>query len=129
MSRCRRISENAFGILAKRWGVFQKPIPLDPYKTAKIVFAATSLHNWLRSETVSCHVYSPPGILDADDTANGTITPGSWRQDQPTNTWFPYIAEGSNNHSPRAKLIREEFKEYFNNEGVVSWQWRMCGLH
>jgi len=35
----------------------------------------------------------------------------------------------NNNHSLRAKLSREEFKEYFNNEGVVSWQWRMCGLH
>ena len=34
----------------------------------------------------------------------------------------------SNNHSSEAKLIRDEFKEYFNNDGAVTWQWHACGI-
>lgn len=129
LSRCRRISENAFGILAKRWRIFQSPIQLNPHKTTKIVLAAASLHNWLRSESASRDMYIPPGLTDEDDTTNGTVIPGSWREDQPAaNTWLPFHPEGSNNHSLRAKAIREEFKQYFLNEGVVNWQWKMCNL-
>ena len=30
---------------------------------------------------------------------------------------------GSNNYSLCAGLVREQYKEYFNNEGAVDWQW------
>lgn len=41
LSRARRIVENAFGILANRFGVFKKTIALSPEKTTNIVLAAS----------------------------------------------------------------------------------------
>ena len=38
LSRARRISENAFGILAKRWRVFRKPFLLKPEKVKLITY-------------------------------------------------------------------------------------------
>ena len=29
----------------------------------------------------------------------------------------------SNNYGENAKLVRDGFKDYFNREGFVSWQW------
>ena len=124
---CRRISENAFGILAKRWRIFHSPLMLNPHKTTKVVLATTSLHNWLRSEAFSRDIYSPPGLVDEESTT-GTVVPGSLRPDQPAATWLPFHAEGSNDHRLRAKSIREEFKQYFVNEGAVRWQRRMRNL-
>lgn len=48
LSRARRVVENAFGILASRFRIFQKPICTKLDTTDKIVIAACSLHNWLR---------------------------------------------------------------------------------
>ena len=48
LPRARRISQNAFGILANRWRVLHKPFSLQPQKV-KITFAILILHNWLRS--------------------------------------------------------------------------------
>lgn len=38
LSRVRRIVENVFGILSSRFGVFQKPIPLEPEKVEKLLW-------------------------------------------------------------------------------------------
>lgn len=53
LSRTRRISENAFGILANRWRVFRNPFLLSPEKVKMITYAALTLHNFLRSESSS----------------------------------------------------------------------------
>lgn len=45
LSRARRISENAFGILVAKFRIFEKPIPLSPEKIVKIVLACCALHN------------------------------------------------------------------------------------
>nr|CAH7740927.1 unnamed protein product [Callosobruchus chinensis] len=47
LSRARRVSENAFGILAWRFRVFSRPIELKPDTIDRVVWAACSLHNWL----------------------------------------------------------------------------------
>ena len=31
----------------------------------------------------------------------------------------------SNNYGEDTSLVHEEFKNYFNNEGAVSWQWAL----
>nr|CAI5858223.1 unnamed protein product [Callosobruchus analis] len=48
LSPARRIVENAFGILAAKCKVFEKPMPYSPEKIAKIVKACCALHNWFR---------------------------------------------------------------------------------
>ena len=59
LSRARRISENAFGILANRWRVFCKPFLLKPEKVKLITYSCLILHNFLRSESTSGKIYIP----------------------------------------------------------------------
>ena len=48
LSRARRTSENAFGILAARFQVFRQPIKTTPKHATDITLAAVALHNLLR---------------------------------------------------------------------------------
>ena len=74
LSRMRRISENAFGILANRWRVFRKPFFLEPEITQVITHAVLILHNWLRKESAICKVYFSPTLVDREDPETGEIT-------------------------------------------------------
>ena len=60
LSRARRTVENAFGILANRFRVFMTPIALSPEKVETITLASCVLHNYLRTQYTSRHVYTPP---------------------------------------------------------------------
>lgn len=51
LSRTRSVVENAFGILSSRFGVFQKPMALQPEKAARVTIACCYLHNFLLRET------------------------------------------------------------------------------
>ena len=59
LSRARRIVENVFGILTHRFGIFQKPIPLEPNKVVTIVLAACALHNFLGMHIPQPEVWTP----------------------------------------------------------------------
>ena len=48
LSRARRVIENTFGILATKFGVFQRPFVAKPDKVTKITQAACALHNYLK---------------------------------------------------------------------------------
>lgn len=45
----RKIIENTFGILVRRWQVFNGPIEMHPTVVDKVVKAATVLHNYIKS--------------------------------------------------------------------------------
>ena len=45
LSRMKRISENAFGILANHWRVFRNPFLLEPEKVKATTLAVLTLHN------------------------------------------------------------------------------------
>ena len=69
------------------------------------------------------------GITDHDEEdEDGNITPAPWRSDVEMPCWEDFKPSGSNNYSDQARVIREEYMQYFNLEGAVSWQWRQCGL-
>ena len=123
LSRARRISENAFGILANRWRVFRKPFLLKPKKVKSITYACLILHNFLRSESTSGKVYIPPNLIDFED-ANGNIIYGAWRNEIPKDSWLDLEPSINRNPTRQAKDIRDEFKRFFVNEGTVPWQWR-----
>lgn len=120
LSRARRIVENVFGIMSARFRVLRQPSNLDEDKTRKVALAISALHNFLM--TRSPRVYAPPGSFDRFDT-NGSIIPGEWRENvtdtsmYPLESDTPYIADD-------AKKIRDEFAQYFVNEGEVSWQYQ-----
>lgn len=120
LSRARRISENAFGILSNRFRVFQTPMQLSVDNTEKVVLASCALHNFLRENSPS--KYTPPGSFDYEDLETGLTQDGSWRSE--TQTLLPQIRLGGvNTYTFDAKEVREEFCSYFNSvEGSVPWQ-------
>lgn len=128
LSRMRRISENGFGILANRWRVFRRPFSLEPEKVRAITVATITLHNWLRKDSIYGKVYVSRDLVDKEDVDTGTIINGSWRDDPPTESWHSLTPNKISNPSNNAKAIREEFKEYFYNEGCVTWQWRCARI-
>lgn len=117
LSRCRRISENGFGILASRWRVFRKPLLLQPRSATCVTLAALTLHNWLRTETEAGHIHLPLGPQEDSAPSSGD-----------TNAWLDLEDFGHHNATQEAKNIRKEYTEYVMNEGVVPWQWRSAHL-
>ncbi|KAK4325877.1 hypothetical protein Pmani_003581 [Petrolisthes manimaculis] len=125
LSRARRTSENAFGILAARFQVFKNPIRTSPTNVKDISFAAVALHNFLREH--SKDTYSPPELIDREDEANGRMHQGQWHQHQ--HHAFEGLHAMGRGHSNDAKNIRASLCDYFNNEGRVAWQDQMALLH
>ena len=124
-SRARRISENLFGIIANRWRVFRKVILLPPATIQILAMATLALHNFLR-QSLSKNIYCPPGLTDTVDV-NGDVIPGLWRNSPPTESFLQLQTSSSGHNSTnRAKYVRELFKDYFCNEGALSWQWGQC---
>nr|XP_022911217.1 protein ANTAGONIST OF LIKE HETEROCHROMATIN PROTEIN 1-like isoform X2 [Onthophagus taurus] len=106
LSRARRVVENAFGILAARWRVFQKPLEVQPTMVDKIVLASCSLHNMLCS--------------DAKCDPNNTLLES---QPEPHLTALQNVDNLRRNCTQTAFQVRENFKEYFNSRtGSVPWQ-------
>ena len=52
------------------------------------------------------------------------MQPGEWRQDASHISGLASISNlgTSNNYSENAEWVRDEFKDYFNQEGEVDWQ-------
>ena len=128
ISRGRRISENILGILGNRWRCFRVPFLLAPFKVKGITLAALTLHNWLRADASSRNIYSPQTLIDREDPETSEVIPGSCREDIPTDSFLNLQPSTARNSSNEAKNMREEFTQWFNNEGDVSWQRHMCGL-
>lgn len=122
VSRARRIVENAFGILASRFRIFQKPVPTNDETTDKIIRASCALHNWLR--LTSPGHYFPRGCVDEEDIDSGSVSGGSWRQELIVT--LPTITDHSTNNAARtARELRDKYAEFFSGAGAVSWQNRM----
>ena len=124
LSRMRRISENAFGILVNRWRVFRKPFFLEPEKVKAITLVVLTLYNWLRKESDIGKVYFSPILVDHEDPETGEIIEGSWRKEILTESWKSSSNTRAHNPANEAKTIREEFTDYFTNEGCIPWQWK-----
>nr|CAI5865359.1 unnamed protein product [Callosobruchus analis] len=119
----RRIVENAFGLLSAVFRIFRKPIAVKPDTTEALVFTCIHLHNFLRRHAVSRKRYSPSGTFDIENVDTGEITPGSWRRDTAGDTGMISLKKVPRKAGNDAKLIREEFMNYFMSpEDSVSWQ-------
>ena len=112
LSRARRCSENAFGILAQHFHLFQRRLNLHPDTAQVVIQAACILHNFL---TVPKEYQQAPDgeipNLSLEDTE------GLWR-----------LAMMCGNHASReSKWVHEVFKDYFKGPGAVDWQ--MSSIH
>ena len=122
LSRARRVVENVFGLLATVFRVFRKPIQLEPAKVESIVLACVHLHNFLRRNTESRQLYTPPGTFDSENSNRGDIMPGSWREGT-EGTGFLNLQNIARRPPGGCKEIRNEFARYFiSPEGSVPWQ-------
>ena len=125
LSRARRVIENAFGIAAARFRILHRPIIAKVSTVKSVTKAITALHNFLIYKSqVSDHEnqYCPPNYVDTDRVDG--ILPGQWRVEENQIMGLRDINRlGSNNYSKNAKLVRDEFREYFIEEGAVDWQW------
>lgn len=110
--------ENAFGILASRFRVFQKPIAANVNNVDKVVLATCALHNWLRSENRNTYITSTD--IDREDIETGNTYSGSRRTE--SSGLQGLCHQGSNHSSVSAIQKRKTLKNYFNNEGAVPWQ-------
>lgn len=91
-----------------------------------LVPACVALHNFLRTEDLDGQTsikYCPTGYADVGDQLNG-----EWRTNGEINALQEINKLSSNMHSRAAAEMRDDFANYFMNEGSVIWQRRSVGL-
>lgn len=116
LSRARRIVENAFGILANRFGCLLNTMKLVPETATSVVLACCCLHNILRDA-------NPEYLsqVDREEEVNHDLILGEWRdggemEDGDT-------IGGNNTSSKKGKAVRDYLTQYYNSEvGSVPWQ-------
>lgn len=112
LSRARRTTENAFGILCNYFRVFFQPIATEPNTTKQLIVSACILYNILRQDKVLA-----PGQKHAED-----------QLPLPTKNMISLINDNARS-AQRYMQIRDTFKLYFNGPGAVVWQRRNANLH
>ena len=119
LSRARRISENVFGILTARFGVFRTAIHLSPDNAVIITKACLALHNFCQRQRDKHFV--PLSLVDQEDPVSHEMVPGEWRRNT-CNHLGNIIQQSGNRNAANARWVRDKVKEYVNGVGKVSWQ-------
>jgi hypothetical protein len=123
LSRAHHIVENAFGPLASVFRIFRKPLIVKPSTAEDITLACVYLQNFLRRDSATKQLRSPPGTFDFGNTDDGTVIEGEWRREIQNDSRMVKLAKTPRNHWNGAKKIRDTFMDYFmSNEGCVLWQ-------
>lgn len=100
LSRARRVTENAFGLLSQVFRVFYQPIHIEPSTCDDLIVEACCLHNMLR---------------DAFMEESGRVFQEYDSKETPVNNIFP-IARAGGYANSEGFMVRDKFKEVFNNE-------------
>jgi len=107
LSRARRVTENAFGLLSQVFRVFYQPINIEPSTCDDLIIVACCLHNLLRNAYLEEN-----GRAFQEYDSNEPI---------PTNNMIQ-IARGGGFTNAEGFAVRDSYKDFFNHEGAVSWQ-------
>ncbi|XP_022165416.1 uncharacterized protein LOC111030301, partial [Myzus persicae] len=107
LSRARRVTENAFGLLSQVFRIFYQPIHLKTSTCDDLIWVACCLHNMLRE-----------GYLEKNKNPYYEYEP---EQTPPTDNIISFSRSGGFSNA-EGFGVRETFKSFFNNEGAVSWQ-------
>lgn len=106
LSRARRVSENAFGLLVKKFRVYERRFSLLPKHVNVIILATCCLHNLLRNDI--CY-------WSEEEAQRNVVTEAI--------TDLPYIGGQA---ALDAMCVRDQFKRYFvSPTGTVEWQSRV----
>lgn len=102
LSRARRFVECTFGILSNKWRIFHRPLNVKRDFAMNIIKACCLLHNFVR-------VKDTRGFIVEDTLCVG---PG-----------LHTLSIGPMERGARSAVrYRNQFADYFVNEGAVSWQ-------
>ncbi|XP_046684544.1 uncharacterized protein LOC124370299 [Homalodisca vitripennis] len=104
LSRARQTVECAFGILASRFRVFQKPFEIKVSSVVSVVKAACLLHNYLRRNAAV--------NVDSEDVSTGQL---------PKEQLVP-VSRNRARSVQAAFAVRQKYTAYFNSVGSVEWQ-------
>ncbi|XP_049542544.1 uncharacterized protein LOC125955453 [Anopheles darlingi] len=109
LSRARRIVENAFGILSRKWRIFLRAIECNPQNVDIIVQAACCLHNFLLNKGNSeQHLYESSVEDETIPNAESALAP---------------MNATNQRSSIAAQEIRNLFSDYFSErDGQVPEQ-------
>ncbi|CAI6372415.1 unnamed protein product [Macrosiphum euphorbiae] len=107
LSRDRRVTENAFGLLSQIFRVFYQPMNINITTCDDLILVACCLHNMLRDAYMENNK-RPFYELDSEQT-------------EPTNNMLS-MTRGGGFYNIEGFEVRDRFKHFFNNEGSVSWQ-------
>lgn len=118
LSRARRIVENAFGILANRFGCLLTTLRVSPSTATDVVLACCILHNFLRDANAAV----PRGLVDEED-AGHNLVPGNFRANCDLTPGSS--SSGGNTSAKEAKVLRNYLKTYYSEVGAVDWQDRV----
>jgi len=99
LSRARRVSENAFGILVQKFRIFLRTIKSSPENVDYIISAACVLHNFIRQRN------------DKSENQTNTITDGPSGTAQVLNSLPLQGGRATDN----TFAVREVFKDYFSS--------------
>ena len=106
ISRCRRLIENSFGILAGTWRILLRKIDLEPEKAKFVVLACCVLHNIIRKGRPAPTATVPTGPATPDEAHEA----------------LPALEPLGVRPTEEARLVRDSFCNYFNTTGAVAWQ-------
>jgi len=116
LSRGRMVVENAFGILANRFGCLLTTLRLCPDTATDIVLTCCLLHNLLRDKTLEASTR----LID-EDVEDHNVVAGAVNTDGDLTPGNSTCAR--NTGSLEAKKQRDYLKDYYNSDlGSVSWQ-------
>lgn len=120
LSRCRRVIENAFGILTTKFRLFRQELTMHPKNSEVVIGAAVVIHNLLRERCGKSYI--PTGLVDLEDVDH-QVVPGRWRQEGSLDRMNALPPRNTTFH---AKEIRNLLAEHFvRPDGEVPWQYSM----
>ncbi|KAL4148137.1 hypothetical protein QTP88_002430 [Uroleucon formosanum] len=107
LSRARRVTENAFGLLSQIFRVFYQPVNIETSTCDNLTWVACCLHNMLRE-----------GYLEKN---HRTFYDYDKDQSTPVDNMLS-LSRGGGFSNIEGFEVRELFKTYFNREGSIPWQ-------
>ena len=110
LSRARRVSENAFGILGSKFRVYQRRLQILPAHVDKVIKATCLLHNFVIK-------------TKRENNQSTSVMPSNHHHP----TGLQNFRSRGNRAAQDAAAVRDSFRDYFSSEaGAVSWQREHC---